>query len=66
MGGPCSTNGRYEKTYNILVGKPEGRDDLEDLRINGKGILEWILGKYGGRVWTGLIWLRIGTSDGLL
>jgi hypothetical protein len=29
-------------------------------------ILEWILGKYGGRVWTGYIWLRIGNSGGLL
>jgi hypothetical protein len=25
--------------YNILVGKPEGRDDLEDLGVDGKIIL---------------------------
>jgi hypothetical protein len=30
--------------------------------VDGK-ILEWILGKYGGRVWTGCIWFRIGTSN---
>jgi hypothetical protein len=35
---------------------------LEDLGINRKIISEWILGKYGGKVWTGFIWLRIGTS----
>jgi len=29
-------------------------------------ILESILGKQGGRVWTGLIWLAIGTSGGPL
>jgi hypothetical protein len=27
-----------------------------------KIILEWILGKYCGNVWTGFIWLRIGTN----
>jgi hypothetical protein len=48
--------------WNILVGKPEGEDQDGDGRI----ILEWILGKYGGKVWTGCSWLRIGTSDGLL
>jgi hypothetical protein len=29
-------------------------------------ILEWILGKWGGKVLIGFIWLRIGTSGGLL
>jgi hypothetical protein len=29
-------------------------------------ILELILGKYGGEVWTGVMWIRIGTSGGLL
>jgi len=29
-------------------------------------MLEWILGKEGGKVWTGFIWLKIGTNDGLL
>jgi hypothetical protein len=30
--------------------------------IDGKLILEWILGKYGRKVWTGCIWLKIGMS----
>jgi len=41
---------------------PKGRDHLEDLGIDGKVILEWMLGKEGGKLWTGFIWLRIGTS----
>jgi hypothetical protein len=31
--------------YNILVGKPEGKNHSEDLGVDGKIILEWILGK---------------------
>jgi len=34
--------------------------------VDGRIILEWILGKYDGKVWTVFIWLRIGTNDGLL
>jgi hypothetical protein len=44
----------------------KGRDHLEDLSIDGRIILERILGKYDGNIWTGFIWLRIGTSGGLL
>jgi hypothetical protein len=28
--------------------------------VDGRTILEWILGKWGGKVWTECIWLRIG------
>jgi hypothetical protein len=38
------------------------RDLSEDLGIDNRTILEWILGK----VWTVCIWLRIVTSGGLL
>jgi hypothetical protein len=37
----------------------KGGDHLEDLDIDWRIILEWILGKYSGRLWTGFIWLRI-------
>jgi hypothetical protein len=33
------------------LGNQKGRDHLEDLGIDGKIILEWILGKEGGKVW---------------
>jgi hypothetical protein len=38
----------------------------EDLGVVGKIIFEMILEKQGRKVWTGVIWLRIGTSSGLL
>jgi hypothetical protein len=33
--------------------------------VAGRLKLEWILEKYGGKVWTGFIWLRIGTGGRL-
>jgi hypothetical protein len=44
----------------------KGRYTSEDLNVDGKIILEWILGKKSGKVWTGCIWLKIGTSGGFL
>jgi hypothetical protein len=48
------------------VGKQERGRLLEDLDIGGIIILRWILKGQDRMVWTGLIWLRIGTSGGLL
>jgi hypothetical protein len=42
------------------------RDHSEDLEVDGRIILNWILRKYGGNVWNGFNWLRIGTGGGLL
>jgi hypothetical protein len=39
---------------------------LEDLAIGERIILKYILKKLNERLWTGLIWLRIGISGGLL
>jgi hypothetical protein len=46
--------------------KLKRRDHLVDPDVGGKIILEWILGKLGGRVWTRFIWLKLKTSDGFL
>jgi hypothetical protein len=42
--------GKMRNGYKISVGKPERKYHLKDLSINGRIILEWILGKYGGMV----------------
>jgi len=44
----------------------EGRDHLDDLCVDERIILEWILGSWGGKMWTGFVWLRIGTNGKLL
>jgi hypothetical protein len=38
----------------------------EDLGVDGRIILVYILEKNGGNVWTGYIWLRIRLSGGTL
>jgi hypothetical protein len=38
----------------------------EDKDVGGRIILNLILDKQNGVVYTGLIWLRVGTSGGLL
>jgi len=48
------------------VGKPEGRDHLEDPGIDGRKILRWVFRNLDVRVWTGSRWLRIGTGGGHL
>jgi hypothetical protein len=54
MGGPCSTNGGEEESVYIIGGKFRGI------------ILGRILERWGGVMWNGLVWLRIGTGGELL
>jgi hypothetical protein len=49
-----------------VVRKPKGKKLLEELGIDERIILQWILEKQGGKVWIGFIWLRIGTNSRLL
>jgi hypothetical protein len=51
--------------FKILVGKPEGKRPLGRLSIDRR-ILERILGKSGGKMYTAFVWLKIRTSGGLL
>jgi hypothetical protein len=52
--------GERRNAYNILTGKPEGKRPVGRPRLRWGIMLEWILRKYGGKLWTGCIWLRMG------
>jgi hypothetical protein len=56
--------GKKRNAYKTFVEKPKGKG--EDLDIGGRIMLKWILERSDGVVWTGLIWLRIGASGGIL
>jgi hypothetical protein len=53
------------KAHETLLRKPKGKIPLGRFDVDGKIILQWMLKKRSVRVWSRLIWLRIGTSDGL-
>jgi hypothetical protein len=44
----------------------KGRGSLEDLDIDDRTMLKWILEKQDGGMWTEFIWLWIEMSGGLL
>jgi len=46
------------------VGKPEGKNHLEDLGVDGRIILRWIIRTWEVGAWTGSSWLRIRTGGG--
>jgi hypothetical protein len=52
--------------YRILVGIPKGKRPLGRPRRRWVHNLKIILEIQDGMRWIGLIWLRIGTSGGLL
>jgi hypothetical protein len=56
----------YIEDKKLRSEPPKRSYHSEDLDVDGRITLEWILEKYDGKVWTGFMWLRIGTSDGLL
>ena len=64
--GRVARMGERSGVYRVLVGKPEGRDHLEDPGIDGRVIIRWILRIWDVGAWTGSIWLMIGTGGGHL
>jgi hypothetical protein len=64
--GHVAGMGQKRNACRILVGKPEGERPAGRPGLRGRIILKWILERKDGVVWTGVIWIRIGTSGGLL
>jgi len=52
--------------YKTFIRNPKGKDQFEDLSIDGKKILKCILEKQGVKMWTRVYWLRMGSNGRLL
>jgi hypothetical protein len=48
--GHVACMGEIINAYNVFIGKPEGKRSPRRPRIDGKIILEWMLGKWGERL----------------
>jgi len=64
MGWACGTYGE-RSAYTVWWENLRERSHLEDPGVDGRMILRWILKKLIWE-WTGLVWLTIGTTGGLL
>jgi hypothetical protein len=51
--------------YRVLVGKPEGERPLGRFRCRWEDNIKMNLAEIERRAWTGLIWIRTGTSSGV-
>jgi hypothetical protein len=61
--------GEKRNAYRLLVGKPEGKRPIGRPRRRWVDNIRMDLGEVGwgdGVMWTGLVWLRIGTGGELL
>jgi hypothetical protein len=63
--GYVARMGEKRNAYRILVETPEGKKPLGRPRRRWEDNIRMDI-RYDGVVWTGLIWLRIGTSGGPL
>jgi hypothetical protein len=55
-----NTHGRNEKYSQNFICKNESKTSFGRPRRKWEKIRQWILYTYNGRVWSGLLWLRIG------
>jgi hypothetical protein len=55
-----------EKCIKFWSENQKERDHAEDVAVDGRTILKWIIKKQHVKVWNGFTWLKLGTSGGLL
>jgi hypothetical protein len=48
--GHVACMGEERNVYKVLMGKPEGKNHLEDQDVDGRMGSEWILGRLAGGV----------------
>jgi hypothetical protein len=58
--------GEKRNAYRLLLGKPEGKRPLGRPRRRWVDNIRMDLREVNGMMWTGLVWLRIGTRGELL
>jgi len=67
MGGACGTyGGEDRRIQGFRWGNLRERHYLEDIGVNGRIILRWMLRQWNLGAWTGSSWHRIGTHGGHL
>jgi hypothetical protein len=64
--GHVERMGEKKSAYRLLVGKPERKRPLGRTRRRWVDNIRIDLGKVKWVMWTGLVWLRIGTGGELL
>jgi hypothetical protein len=64
--GHVAWMGEMRNAYSILMENLKEKDYSEELGLDAKITLKYILEKECGKLWTGCIRLRIGSSGGLL
>jgi hypothetical protein len=66
MGKAYDMYGEYRNATVFLYENLKETDHLEDLGMDGRKLLKWIVQKQDETAWTVLIWLWTGISLGLL
>lgn len=60
--GKVASMGRWEIETKFCLKRLNGRDHSEDLDIDGRSKLTWVLGKEVWTAWIRFSWFRIGTG----
>ena len=55
-----------EKCAGFRWGNVKEREHLEDMDVDGRIMLQLVINRQYGWTWTGLLWLRLGTSGWML